>query len=938
MKRALFRSLVFTATLFSFLFFFGANVAAQTNLMVNGSFEDNTGWWGDADYWEKGGSPSYKGTTASVVYEGEWAFSYGNDYGPENAGGYCLHILRDPDNHSNLYPINAGDIFTLTMHLKSEVNYTGSAIIKVEFYGYDRRSGYNGAPLACIQSDTHTGGFNWLQEVVSGTAPEGTVSVAIVCTSEGMATGSGFSMIHFDDAVVVVEKNLLLNFSFEDNTGWGGDADYWEKGGNTAYKGVIEANAHQGTWAFNIGNDYGPSGANSYTLQILRDPANSSNLYPVTPGEIISFNMWMTGEASYTGNALLKIEFYDYDRNGGYIRAPIETFTSTAHTGEFAYLPETVVGVAPGGTVSIAVVCSSEAMQTGSGYSAVNFDDGCVLVQAPITAKELIDFNDSWQIAPTQTDSPPPASDYTRVVNVPGLVDLAEPPIDDVKNCWAYDYFWYKKTFTLSSAQEHSHAFLKIDQARYATDVWLNGIHIGNYIGCFTSHKYDASEAIKYGDENELIVRVSQKRLLPTYSAVGYDYEEDTWVPGIWGDVSLSLLSNPIIERVQIIPHIDTGIAEARITVKNLNSSAQNISISSQAFKKTGGAVASLEITDDFTISPFEEATFNLEVLIPGVNLWSPDDPFLYELVSKVEFAGMETDNLTTTFGMREFKIVGSDFYLNNHRIFLKGGNICFHRFLSDPDREGRPWNDEWIKAVLIDIPKAYNFNFFRMHMGHANNKWYDIADEHGILLEDEWGFRAPCKFPYDWLPAGPGYGSEDQIRKEFTQWVYDNCNHPSIIIWDTQNEPSDPDGYQSRDTVRDIIIPEMKEIDPTRPWECGINRFIDFPPGGWNPIDFSEDHPYTYSNGPVLNARNFGYSRSIDAMRDSEEPTILNEYIWFWLDSEGEAVGFTMAVLPRWLGRNATAEECMEHQSLIASDLTELWRRLGIDGVAPFC
>ncbi len=940
MKKIYPAKLLFMTAILIVFSFISNQAIAQTNILQNYSFETNDGqWWGEATYWEKGGippSPSFKGPTTIIAHQGTWSFSFGNDGGPADAVGHCLQVLRDPNNPDNLYPVSVGDMFTFSAWIQSEANYAGEALIKIEFYDYDIQGGFAGIPIACFQSDAHTGQFNWFKEIVSGTTPEGTVSVAVVCSSEGMQTGEGSSIVNFDEGVVSVERNLLLNFSFEDNTGWGGDADYWEKGGNSAYKGVIQANAHQGSWAFNIGNDGGPPGASSYALEVLRDPADFDSLYPVTIGEIIIFSMWMMREDNYTGDALLKIEFYDYNRRSGYAGAPIETFTSAAHTGKFAYFCETVIGVVPEGTVSIAVVCSSEGMDTGSGYSAVNFDDGCILARAPIVPKEVIDLNGSWQLEPSATEAEPVIFNYT--VSVPGLVDLTEPAIPEVKDCWAYDYFWYKKTFTLTPSQEHSHAFLKIDQARYGTDVWLNGEYLGNYIGCFTSHKYDATNAINYDGENVFLVRVGQKRLLPIYSAVGYDYEEDTWIPGIWGDVSLRLLNNLVIERVQIIPHIDTSIAEARITVKNLEASTQDISISSRAFEKSGGAVASPEIAGDFTIYSFEkEATFTLEIPISEVNLWSPDNAFLYELISKIKFEEMETDTLTITFGMREFKIVNSDFYLNDNRIFLRGGNICFHRFLSDPEREGRPWNYNWIKAILVDIPQAYNFNFFRMHMGHANNKWYDIADEYGIMLEDEWGFRAPVKYPYDWVPGGPGYGSEDQIRKEFTQWLYDNWNHPSIIIWDAQNEPHDG-GEQSIDIIRKIIIPEMKEIDPTRPWECGINPGRDFEPGNWNPIDFSEDHPYIYSKGPVLNNQNFGYSRSIDGMTNSKEPTLLNEYIWFWLKKNGETGNFSGQEVARWLGKNSTNEQRLKHQSLLASDLSELWRRLDIDGVAPFC
>ena len=116
-------------------------------------------------------------------------------------------------------------------------------------------------------------------------------------------------------------------------------------------------------------------------------------------------------------------------------------------------------------------------------------------------------------------------------------------------------------------------------------------------------------------------------------------------------------------------------------------------------------------------------------------------------------------------------------------------------------------------------------------------NRWYDIADEHGMLLQNEWQF---------WMATG----SEEQITREFTRWLRDNWNHPSIVIWDALNESSDA-------VVEQRVIPQMKELDPTRPWE---------------PVDFADDHPYIYSLGPVLNDRQFGFSRSLQDLATSPD------------------------------------------------------------------
>ncbi len=506
---------------------------------------------------------------------------------------------------------------------------------------------------------------------------------------------------------------------------------------------------------------------------------------------------------------------------------------------------------------------------------------------------------------------------WTHSIVVPGLVDMAEPSI----NWEAQKCFWYKKTFTLTPSQTRSHAFLKIDQSKYGTEVWLNGKYLGSYLGCYTSHRYSAAKAINYNGENIIIVKVGTKDALPKNGAVGHDYEKKSFIPGIWGDVSLILSQNPIIERVQLIPHIDAGTAEARITLKNLEKTDQNITLSSKVFEKALGLPASDEVNTNCVLKAKEEKIFTVTIPIPKMQLWSPDNPFLYQLITKVKAGNKEVDIESTTFGMREFKIVGSDFYLNGKRIFLKGSNIAFHRFLSDPDRKGLPWDEDWIKKILVDIPKAHNFNFFRNHLGQMYNKWYDIADECGMLVQNEWAF---------WVITG----REKQIRKEFTQWVYDNWNHPSIIIWDAMNEPHD-DGEISRNIIRDKIIPELKELDPTRPWECGLNPGVDFE--SWKPNDFSEDHPYIFSMGPALNKNNFGNSRSIEWMENSKEPTMLNEFVWFWLGKNGQPASLMGDVLPRWLGKNSTSQQRLEYQAFLASELCELFRRMEIDGIVPF-
>jgi hypothetical protein len=90
--------------------------------------------------------------------------------------------------------------------------------------------------------------------------------------------------------------------------------------------------------------------------------------------------MWIKGEENYKGKASLKLEFFDYDRRLGFTEEPLAVFQSKAHTGKFAWLQDTVRGVAPKGTVSVAVSFVSEEMSIGPGTSFVWFDNASVTV------------------------------------------------------------------------------------------------------------------------------------------------------------------------------------------------------------------------------------------------------------------------------------------------------------------------------------------------------------------------------------------------------------------------------------------------------------------------------------------------------------------------------------------------------------------------------
>jgi len=97
------------------------------------------------------------------------------------------------------------------------------------------------------------------------------------------------------------------------------------------------------------------------------------------------------------------------------------------------------------------------------------------------------------------------------------------------------------------------------------------------------------------------------------------------------------------------------------------------------------------------------------------------------------------TDSLSTQFGMREFKFdpVGGRALLNGKPYFMRGGNITLYRFLEDSECAKLPWDSKWVRQLHQRV-KDMHWNCLRYCIGFPPEEWYSIADEEGILLQDE--------------------------------------------------------------------------------------------------------------------------------------------------------------------------------------------------------
>jgi len=475
------------------------------------------------------------------------------------------------------------------------------------------------------------------------------------------------------------------------------------------------------------------------------------------------------------------------------------------------------------------------------------------LAVLPMSAQRVtVPLDGNWSIGESVAPDDIPTT-FGHTVPVPGLVRSATPPFPGVDQYETHEYVWTMKRYGVLPATEQceglgrtrqtrkyfwyerlfrtparrGRAILVINKAQFGTAVWLNGKKIGEHLGFFTPGHFDLTDAIEWRGENRLLVRIgAHPGAVPEWALVGTDGEKANWTPGIYDSVSLLLANNPVIESVQVAPRI--GSSEVVVETELVNYGAAGTFALAQRVKTwKGGRTVGLRVSERVSLAAWERKVVRQTLRVADAVLWTTETPFLYLL--ETTSGG---DSSSTRFGMREFRFDGASgrAILNGKVTFLRGASITLHRFFGDPKCNRLPWDDTWVRKFLIDVPKRMHWNAFRICIGPAPQRWLDLADEGGLLLDYEfpiWSDREPFRYRM-W--------KEEEVLSQMKEFVRDNCNHPSVVLWDASNETRWP-------FLRDKAVPALRVLDlSNRPWENGYNR-------PQAPGDAYEVHPYKFIN-----------------------------------------------------------------------------------------
>ncbi len=413
-------------------------------------------------------------------------------------------------------------------------------------------------------------------------------------------------------------------------------------------------------------------------------------------------------------------------------------------------------------------------------------------------------IDESWYEAGAKRDD-------WRAVAVPGIWDNAPGSV----GMPVYDGIgWFAVTATVPEDWDENTALVMLG-AMHVTDVWIDGNWQGVHRGGYTPFIFDITDNVIPGKTVELTFRIDNTLDNTTVPSRGLGWQN---YGGLYREVYLVHLP-----RVRIaFPAVETVVTPEQNVRLHFTGTLRNLS--GEDF--SGEVHAELRADDRvITETALETAVaaraagriaFEMEVETP--RLWSPDDPYLHELVISWRSVGSGHQpapakrNMTLRIGLRQIKISGGRFILNNEPLWLQG----FGQHEDAPDY-GPCLPPEMLRR---DLEQMRQFGANAVRAGHYpfHPRFYNYCDELGLLVFTE--------IPV-WQVGARVVNSADAWRQwlepQLSAMIHTYRNHACIFAWGISNETrGGVDEYFRRATEH------VRGIDATRPVTAVIDSTRD--------------------------------------------------------------------------------------------------------------
>jgi beta-galactosidase len=359
---------------------------------------------------------------------------------------------------------------------------------------------------------------------------------------------------------------------------------------------------------------------------------------------------------------------------------------------------------------------------------------------------------------------------------------------------------YYKLTFQIPEG--YKHAELIFDGAMAEPTVSINGKKAGYWAYGYNAFRIDATPYLTSGN-NQLEVSLNNLE------------ESSRWYPGagIYRPVRLVLTGDARFETWRTFAHTtkltkDTAYVDVESYITG-NISDPTTAVEIGIYDQRGSMI------DERHMPAQDKVLLKTTLYVPKPKAWSPEQPNLYKLVTRIYKDNKVIDEQKTNIGLRTVSVSKENgFQLNGITRKIKG--VCLHHDLG-------PLGAAENKAALIrqiKMMKEMGADAIRTAHNMPSQWQMEICDSLGMMVMaesfDMWIYPK-CK---------NGYARffKEWWEQDITNLVLSQRNHPSIIMWSIGNEIPDQgnkEGVEYAKKLQDLC----HKLDPSRPVTQGIDR-----------------------------------------------------------------------------------------------------------------
>ncbi|MEI8045337.1 MAG: glycoside hydrolase family 2 TIM barrel-domain containing protein, partial [Verrucomicrobiota bacterium] len=324
----------------------------------------------------------------------------------------------------------------------------------------------------------------------------------------------------------------------------------------------------------------------------------------------------------------------------------------------------------------------------------------------------------------------------------------------------AYEHGWYRKSIQIPYSWSRKRILLHCEAIGTKSTIYFDGTMLGTNVGGFKRISYELPACtvgkphqilIYFDDTDERMPRGKLHRLSGIWQSV--------WIEPVPNDYIISFRQTPYIDASRLVLQIAASDPKLTVTVTALDQ---------------GKVVATAEGT----------ARESIALQIPSQKLWTPENPFLYDLRLELKTDGAVIDRAESYFGMRKIshgEVAGAPRILLNNKVYYQVGLLEHGRW---PDSIFTQPSDECLNWE-IQAARDMGFNTIRDHLKVECERWYFWCDKLGMLVWQD--LPVPQYFVN---PTRPKTEEDKQFQREgLHDMIVQRYNHPSIISWVIFNE-----------------------------------------------------------------------------------------------------------------------------------------------------